>query len=61
MAQHNERLQMASFLVFFKVFGSAVAVYPPKSGYCSAEAPYFDFELQILVAGWQKALSTGIS
>ena len=36
---------MASFLVFFEVFGSVVAVYPPKSGYSSAEAPYFDFEL----------------
>ena len=41
---------MASILVFFKVFGSVVAVYPPKSGYPSAEAPYFDFELQYLVA-----------
>ena len=40
---------MVSFLVFFEVFGSVVAVYPPKSGYFSAEAPYFDFELQFLV------------
>ena len=38
---------MALFLVFFEV---AVAVYPPKSGYPSAEAPYFDFELQFFVA-----------
>ena len=41
---------MASFLVFFEVCGSVVAVYPPKSGYPSAEAPYFDSELQFLVA-----------
>ena len=41
---------MASFLVFFEVFDSTVAVYPPRSGYSSAEAPYFDFELQFLVA-----------
>ena len=35
----------------FDVFGSAVAVYySPKSGYPSAEAPYFDFELRALVA-----------
>ena len=39
---------MVSFLVFFEVFSSAVAVYPPKSGYPSA--PCFDFELQFLVA-----------
>ena len=33
------------------MFGSAVAVYySPKSGYPSAEAPYFDFELRALVA-----------
>ena len=32
------------------VSGSAVAVYPPNSGYPSAEAPYFALELQFLVA-----------
>ena len=36
--------------VVFVVFGSAVAVDPPNSGYPSAEAPYFDFKLQFLVA-----------
>ena len=41
---------MASFFVFLAVSGSAVAVYPPNSGYPSAEAPYFDFELRFLVA-----------
>ena len=40
---------MVSFLVFFEVFGSVVAVYPPKSGYSITEGPYFDFELQFLV------------
>ena len=35
--------------VFFLVFGSAIAVDPPKSGYPSADAPYFNFELQFLV------------
>ena len=30
-------------------FGSAVAVYPPKSGHPSAEASYFDFERHFLV------------
>ena len=40
---------MALFLVFFEVLGSVVAVYPPKSDYSSAEAPYFDFELPFLV------------
>ena len=40
---------MVSFLVFFKVFGLVVAVYPPKRDYSSAEAPYFDFELRFLV------------
>ena len=38
-----------SFLVFFEVYGSAVAVYPPKSDYPGTEAPYFDFEFQFLV------------
>ena len=37
---------MASFWCFSR---SVVAVYPPKSGYPRAEAPYFDFELQFLV------------
>ena len=32
------------------VSGSAVAVYPPNSGYPSAEAPYFDLDLPFLVA-----------
>ena len=32
------------------VSGSEVAVYPPNSGYPSAEAPSFDLELQFLVA-----------
>ena len=42
---------MASFFVLLTVSGSAVAVYPPNSGYPSAEAPsYFDLELQFLVA-----------
>ena len=40
---------MALFLVFFEVAGSTVAVKFPKSGYSSAESPYFDFELQFLV------------
>ena len=40
---------MASFLVLFKIFGSAVAVYPRKSGYPSVEASYFHLELQFLV------------
>ena len=39
---------MASFFVLLTVSGSAVAVYPPNSGYPSAEAPYFDLELQFL-------------
>ena len=38
------------FFVLLTVSGSAVAVYPPNSGYPSAEAPYFDLELQFLVA-----------
>ena len=40
---------MASFFVLLTVSGSAVAVYPPNSGYSSAEAPYFDLKLQFLV------------
>ena len=32
------------------VSGSAVAGYPPNSGYPSAAVPYFDFELGFLVA-----------
>ena len=47
---------MASFFfVLLTVSGSAVAVYPPNSGYSSAEAPYFALELQFLVAA-----STGL-
>ena len=38
------------FFVFLAVSGSAVAVYSPNSGYPSAEAPYFGFELWFLVA-----------
>ena len=38
------------FFVLLVVSGSAVAVYPPNSGYPSAETPYFDFELRFLVA-----------
>ena len=41
---------MASFLVFFEVSAPMVAVWSPKSGYSSAEASYFDFELLFLVA-----------
>ena len=32
------------------IFCSVVEVYPPNSGYPSAEAPYFVFELRVLVA-----------
>ena len=35
---------------FMAIFCSAVEVYPPNSGYPSAEAPYFVFELRVLVA-----------
>ena len=35
---------------FFEVSCPTVAVWSPKSGYSSAEAPYFDFELLFLVA-----------
>ena len=38
------------FFVLLAVSGSAAAVYPPNSGYPSAELPYFDFELRFLVA-----------
>ena len=38
------------FFVLVAVSGSAAAVYPPNSGYPSAEDPYFDFELRFLVA-----------
>ena len=41
---------MASFLMFFEVFGPTIAVWSPKSGCPSAESSYFDFELLILVA-----------
>ena len=38
---------MALFLVFFEVSSPMES---PKSGYSSAEVPYFDFELLFLVA-----------
>ena len=41
---------MALFLVFFGVSSQTVAVYSPIDGYPSAETPYLDFELQLLVA-----------
>ena len=59
---------MASFLVFLGGSSRKVAVESPKSGYPSAEATYFDFELQFLVATAarveiqsQKWFCTGVS